>query len=61
MSGTPVSKYYQKQYERFINQTKEENLKEAFVKKEPEPEPDEETMYTRLMTNPRRSFNPRKK
>lgn len=61
MSGTPVSKYYQKQYERFMNQTKEENLKEAFVKKEPEPEREEETMYTRLKTNPRRNINTRKK
>jgi hypothetical protein len=61
MSGEQVSKYYQKQYERFMNQTKKENLKEAFVKKEPEPEPEEETMYTRLKTNPRRSLNLRKK
>ena len=46
MSGTPVSKYYQKQYERFMNQTKEENLKEAFVKKEPEPEREPVTVTT---------------
>ena len=61
MSGAPVSEYYQKQYKRFMNQTKEENLKEAFVKKEPEPEPEEETMYTRLKTNPRRNLNTQKK
>jgi len=57
MSDAPVSKYYQRQYERFMNQTKKENLEEAFVKKEPEPEPEEDTMYTRLKTNPRISRN----
>jgi len=42
-----VSKYYQKQYERFVKQTEE---KEAFKKNKPE------TMYTRRKANPRRSW-----
>ena len=36
----PVSKYHQKQYEKFLKTTEEGDLKEAFVEKvEPEPEP----------------------
>lgn len=50
-----TSKYYQKQYESFIKQTENINLKEAFIKHEPKKdEPQEETIYTRLRTNPRR-------
>ena len=43
-----VSRYYQKQYGRFMKQTEGLNLKEDFVEKEPEEEPEEETMYTRI-------------
>ncbi len=35
----PVSKYHQKQYEKFMKTTDKDDLKEAFVEKvEPEPE-----------------------
>lgn len=37
--STPVSKYHQKQYEKFMETTDKDDLKEAFVEKsEPEPE-----------------------
>ena len=44
-----VSKYYQKQWERFnLNMNERTNINEAFNEKpEPEPKP-EENMYTRL-------------
>ena len=42
-----VSKYHQKQYEKFVEKTDRDDLKEAFVEKPPTPEPQEETMYTR--------------
>ena len=55
MENETVSRYYQKQYERFIKQTGKKDLKEAFIKHEPEEgEPEEETMYTRMKTNPRK-------
>lgn len=55
MEYETVSRYYQKQYERFMKQTEKKDLKEAFVKREPDKDkPEEETMYTRLRTNPRR-------
>lgn len=57
MENETVSRYYQKQYERFIKQTEKKDLKdlkEAFIKREPdEDKPEEETMYTRLRENPR--------
>ncbi len=43
-----VSRYYQKQFERFMKNIESQNIKEAFVPKEPDPEPEEETMYTRI-------------
>ena len=43
-----ISKYFEKQWENFNIETKQKmNLKEAFVIKKTEPEPEEETMYTR--------------
>lgn len=55
MGDEIVSRYYQKQYERFMKQTEKKDLKEAFVKRDPdEDKPEEETMYTRMKTNPRR-------
>lgn len=40
----PVSKYHQKQYEKFVKSTNKDNLKEAFVEKKPE-EPEKEQRY----------------
>jgi len=40
----PVSKYHQKQYEKFMKTTDNEDLKEAFVEK-PEPEPEKLPRY----------------
>jgi len=55
MENETVSRYYQKQYERFMKQTEKKDLKEAFGRRHPnEDKPEEETMYTRLRTNPRR-------
>jgi hypothetical protein len=55
MENETVSRYYQKQYERFMKQTEKKDLKEALVKRDPdEDKSEEETMYTRLRTNPRR-------
>ena len=34
----PVSKYHQKQYEKFMKTTEKDDLKEAVEKPEPEPE-----------------------
>ncbi len=39
-----VSKYHQKQYEKFVKSTNKDNLKEAFVEKV-EPEPEKEPRY----------------
>ena len=41
----PVSKYHQKQYEKFVKTTEEDDLKEAFVEKS-EPEPEKEPRYS---------------
>jgi hypothetical protein len=51
-----VSRYHQKQYEKFIKNTSDGGLKEAFVEKidTEEKEEHEETMYTRMEENPRR-------
>ena len=40
----PVSKYHQKQYEKFMKTTEKDDLKEAFVEK-PEPEPEKVPRY----------------
>jgi ribosomal protein L37AE/L43A len=54
--GNTVSRYHQKQYEKFIKNTSDGGLKEAFVEKTDaeENEEPEETMYTRMRENPRR-------
>jgi len=51
-----VSRYHQKQYEKFIKNTSDGDLKRAFVEKidTEEHEEQEETMYTRMRENPRR-------
>ena len=50
-----VSKYFQKQYERFVKQMKNKpDLNDAFVELKEEPPEEPETMYTRRKTNPRR-------
>ena len=51
-----VSRYHQKQYGKFIKNTSDAGLKEAFVEKidTEEKEEPEETMYTRIRENPRR-------
>lgn len=55
MENETVSRYYQKQYERFMKKTEKKDLKEAFVKRDPDiDKPEEETMYTRMRKNPRR-------
>ena len=42
-----ISKYFEKQWKNF-NINKKTDLKEAFIIKKSEPEPEEETMYTRM-------------
>lgn len=54
MENETVSRYYQKQYERFMEKTEKKDLKEAFVKRDPDEDKPEETMYTRMRINPRR-------
>jgi hypothetical protein len=48
-----VSNYHQKQYEKFMEKTKKDDLKEAFVEKSESSESEEETMYTRRKNKPR--------
>ena len=42
--SSPVSKYHQKQYEKFLKTTDKDDLKEAFVEKKPE-EPEKKPRY----------------
>ena len=42
--SSPVSKYHQKQYEKFMETTDKDDLKEAFVEKKPE-EPEKKPRY----------------
>tara|TARA_B100001094_G_scaffold278316_1_gene287709 strand:- start:72 stop:269 length:198 start_codon:yes stop_codon:yes gene_type:complete len=53
-SSESISRYYQKQYERFINPPKKEDIREAFFESIPEPKYEEDTLYSRLKRNPRK-------
>lgn len=47
----PVSRYFEKQWERFnIEMEKKHDIKEAVVEHEPDPKPEEDNMYTRRRT-----------
>tara|TARA_B100000427_G_C15269381_1_gene490293 strand:- start:491 stop:685 length:195 start_codon:yes stop_codon:yes gene_type:complete len=49
-----ISRYYQKQYERFINSSKKNDIQEAFFESIPEPKHEDDTLYSRLKNNPRK-------
>ena len=46
-----ISRYYQKQYERFVQG--KGDIREAFFESVPGPTCEEDTLYTRLKKNPR--------
>ena len=48
-----ISRYYQKQYERFMKIQVKEDIGEAFFESVPGPTYEEDTLYTRLKRNPR--------
>ncbi len=48
-----VSRYYQKQYERFMKIQVKEDISEAFFESVPVPTYEDDTLYTRLKRNPR--------
>ena len=48
ISDKSVSKYFEKQWEKFNKIIEEESISNAFVIKEPEIEQEEETMYSRI-------------
>ena len=51
----PISRYYQKQYERFMLITeKKEDIQEAFFESIPGEKYEDDTLYTRLKKNPRK-------
>ena len=53
--GPPISRYYQKQYERFMKVTeKKEDIQEAFFESIPREKYEDDTLYTRLKRNPRK-------
>ena len=51
-----ISRYCQKQYERFINSSKKGDIQGAFFESIPEPKPkyEDDTLYSRLKSNPRK-------
>ena len=49
-----ISRYYQKQYERFIKSSKKGDIQEAFFESIPGPKYEGDTLYTRLKNNPRK-------
>ena len=49
-----ISRYYQKQYERFINYSKKRKIQGAFFESIPEPKYEDDTLYSRLKRNPRK-------
>ena len=54
-NGPPISRYYQKQFERFMQNTeKKEDIHEAFYESIPGEKYEDDTLYTRLKRNPRR-------
>lgn len=48
-----ISRYYQKQYERFMKIQVKEDISEAFFESVPGPTYEDDTLYTRLKRNPR--------
>ena len=51
----PISRYYQKQYERFMLITeKKDDIQEAFFESIPGEKYEDDTLYTRLKRNPRK-------
>lgn len=51
----PISRYYQKQFERFMQNTeKKKDIQEAFYESIPGEKYEDDTLYTRLKRNPRR-------
>tara|TARA_B100000963_G_scaffold323560_1_gene308475 strand:+ start:240 stop:437 length:198 start_codon:yes stop_codon:yes gene_type:complete len=53
-STEQISRYYQKQYERFLKVSGTAEIKEAFFESVPGPKYEEDTLYTRLKNNPRK-------
>ena len=54
----PISRYYQKQYERFMLITeKKDDIQEAFFESIPGEKYEDDTLYTRLKRNPRKRIN----
>ena len=54
-TGPPISRYYQKQFERFMQNTeKKKDIQEAFYESIPGEKYEDDTLYTRLKRNPRR-------
>ena len=50
-----ISRYYQKQFERFMKVTeKKEDIQEAFFESIPGEKYEDDTLYTRLKRNPRK-------
>jgi len=55
VASPPISRYYQKQYERFMHiKEKKDNIKEAFFESIPGEKYEDDTLYTRLKRNPRK-------
>jgi len=53
-TGPLISRYYQKQFERFMQNTeKKEDIQEAFYESIPGEKYEDDTLYTRLKKNPR--------
>lgn len=49
-----ISRYYQKQYERFIKASETARIKEAFFESVSGPKYEDDTLYTRFKRNPRK-------
>ena len=53
-TGHHISRYYQKQFERFMQNTeKKKDIQEAFYESIPGEKYEDDTLYTRLKKNPR--------
>ena len=53
-STEKISRYYQKQYERFMKTSETAEIKEAFFESIPGSKYEDDTLYTRLKNNPRK-------
>ena len=53
-SSVKVSRYYQKQYERFMKVSGKKDISEAFFESVPGEKYEDDTLYTRLKRNPRK-------